>query len=227
MERPLLFCKMTDIIGEALRYLGIKSDPGDELRGRLEALAGELRERVRPRHVLRVLDIRREGETLALGESVILPGTLAADMLRDCERAALLVCTLGTSFDAWMRTAQARDMAGAVLLDALGSAWVEAGCDEAEEELAAKLPGMYLTDRFSPGYGDLPLSVQPEILEATDAARRLGVQVTASCLINPQKTVTAVIGIAGMPQPARVRGCARCPIRGECAYRKEGKTCEA
>ena len=65
MERPLLFCKMTGIIGEALRYLGIKSDPGDELRGRLEVLAGELRERVRPRHVLRVLDIRREGETLA------------------------------------------------------------------------------------------------------------------------------------------------------------------
>ena len=122
---------------------------------------------------------------------------------------------------------QARDMAQAVLLDALGSAWVEMGCDAAEKELAARLPGLYLTDRFSPGYGDLPLSVQPEILTATDAMRRLGTQVTQSCLINPRKTVTAVIGIAEEPQPARVRGCAHCSMREMCAYRKEGKTCEA
>lgn len=217
---------MEDWINEALRYLGIQSDPGSEARGRLEALAGELRERIMPRHVLRVLDICRDGDGLTLGHAVPLPGNMARAMLRDCERAALLVCTLGTSFDARMRTEQARDMAGAVMLDALGSALVEAGCDEAERELAARFPGLYLTDRFSPGYGDLPLSLQPDVIEATDAARRLGVQVTESCLINPQKTVTAVIGIADRPQPARVRGCARCPMQGDCEYRKGGTTCE-
>lgn len=218
---------MAEIVSEALRYLGVKGAPDGELRGRLEALAEKLRKRITPRHVLRVLDIRREGEKLALGDAVMLPGDLARGMLRDCERAALLVCTLGTGFDAWMRTEQARGMTGAVLLDALGSAWVEAGCDTAEKELAARLPGMYLTDRFSPGYGDLPLSIQPDILGATDAARRLGIQVTESCLMNPQKTVTAIIGIAEKPQPARVRGCACCRLREECAYRKEGITCEA
>lgn len=218
---------MTELMNEALRYLRVVGDPDENTRGRLEALAEELRERIVPRHVLRVLEVHRDGGSLTLGDTVPLPGQMASGMLRDCKRAALLVCTLGTGFDAWMRTEQARDMAGAAMLDALGSAWVEAGCDAAERELTERLPGMYLTDRFSPGYGDLPLSVQPDILAATDAVKRLGVQATESCLINPQKTVTAVIGIAETPQPARVRGCAHCPLREGCAYRKGGTTCEA
>lgn len=214
------------MIREALRYLGVKGQPDDALRGRLEALDAELRERVMPRHVLRVFDLRREDGATLMGDDVRLSGEMAGRMLAECERAALMVCTLGVGFDAWMRTAQARDMAQAVLLDALGSAWVERGCDVAEKELAARLPGMYLTDRFSPGYGDLPLGVQPEILAATDALRRLGVQATESYLMNPQKTVTAIIGIAKKPQPARVRGCAHCSMCEARIGRKEGKTCE-
>lgn len=212
---------------EALRYLGVRSDPDGAVRGRLAALAGELEERVKPRYALRVAALRRGEEGVMLeGTGVMLPGRLAQTMLEDCGCAALLVCTLGVAFDARMRAMQARDMAEAVLMDALGSAWVEAGCGEAEKELAGRFPGMHLTDRFSPGYGDLPLSLQPDILAATDASRRLGVQATESCLLIPQKTVTAVIGIADRPQKARIRGCAHCSLGGKCAYRKGGTTCE-
>ena len=85
---------------------------------------------------------------------------------------------------------------------------------------------MYLTDRFSPGYGDLPLSVQPALCRAAGAAS-LGVYVTQSCLMNPQKTVSAVIGLADTPQRARIRGCAFCALRHQCTMRKEGFRCEA
>ena len=215
-----------NIAAEALRYLGVKRDPDGAVLADLTALAEELQARIRPRHVLRVLDVVREGDSLSLGGAVRLPGGLARRMLAECGQASLLVCTLGAGFDAWMRALQARDMARAVMLDALGSAWVEAGCDAAEGELSSRFPGLYLTDRFSPGYGDLPLSVQPAILTATDAARRLGVTATESCLLIPQKTVTAVIGIADAPQPARIRGCAHCPMGEHCLYRKGGITCE-
>lgn len=213
-------------VDEALRYLGVKSDPDGAVRARLTALAETLRDAIRPRYALRVYAVRSAEQGARLeGSGVTLPGRLAATMLRDCEQAALLVCTLGAAFDAKVRSAQARDMAEAVMLDALGSAWVESGCDEAEKLLAARFPEKFLTDRFSPGYGDLPLTVQPDILAATDAGRQLGVQATESCLMLPQKTVTAVIGIADRPQPARIRGCANCPMRGECDYRKGGTSC--
>ena len=140
-------------------------------------------------------------------------------------RAALLACTLGPGFDAMLRREQARDMGRAVMLDACGSAWVESGCDAAEEELRARLPGWFLTDRFSPGYGDLPLDIQPAVCAALDAGRRVGIHVSDSFLMNPMKSVTAVIGIADRPQMARVRGCAHCAMAASCQLRKGGKHC--
>ena len=147
-------------------------------------------------------------------------------MLAECGRAVLLACTLGSGFDARLAAAQARDMARAVIVDACGSALVENGCDAAEREIAARFPGLYLTDRFSPGYGDLPLSLQPAVCAALDTPRRLGLYVTESLLLNPVKSVTAVIGLSDRPQMARIRGCAYCQMRQTCALRKGGKHCE-
>ena len=146
-------------------------------------------------------------------------------MLAQCDQAVLLACTLGTKFYAMVRSAQVRDMARAVILDACGSALVEQGCDEAERDIAARFPGLYLTDRFSPGYGDLPLSLQPGLCAVLDAERRVGIHVTSSFLMNPGKSVTAVIGLSDKPQMARIRGCAWCAMRETCTLRKGGKTC--
>jgi hypothetical protein len=41
----------------------------------------------------------------------------------------------------------------------------------------------------------------------------LGLHVTDSLMLNPVKSVTAVIGIADRPQMARIRGCAYCAMR--------------
>ena len=84
---------------------------------------------------------------------------------------------------------------------------------------------LHRTDRFSPGYGDLPLDLQPALCAALDAQRRLGLTVTDSLLLNPVKSVTAVIGLSPTPQPARIRGCGYCNFRENCQFRKEGTTC--
>ena len=210
---------------EAIRYLG--AGAGDEdLRRQAAAVAAELTAALKPRYVYRVFDLEREEKTIRLaGTGVRLTGAAASTMLAQCRRAALLACTLGPGFDAMLRREQARDMGRAVMLDACGSAWVESGCNAAEEELAARFPGRYLTDRFSPGYGDLPLALQPAICAALDAGRRVGVQVTDSFLMNPSKSVTAVIGLSDRPQQARIRGCAYCSMRETCTLRKGGKSC--
>ena len=140
-------------------------------------------------------------------------------MLASCEKAVLLVCTLGAEFDRLLRQTQARDMAAAVTLDACGSAYVEAGCDRAEKEIASLHPGLYLSDRFSPGYEDLPLSLQEDFLTVLNAQRRLGVTALQSHLLAPAKSVTAVIGLSTQPQEAKIRGCAFCALQGRCAYR--------
>lgn len=211
-------------VSEAARYLGAASDAATEALVR--AAAAELERKVQPRYVYRVLPVSMTDAGVLLG-GLRLPGRMAARMLAEADQAAILVCTLGAGFETLLRAHEARDMARAVALDACGSAFVEAGCDAAEQEIAARFPGLYLTDRFSPGYGDLPLEVQPELLALTDARRRLGVALTESLLMVPSKSVTAILGISDTPQPARVRGCAFCSLNQTCTFRKRGTTCAA
>ena len=213
-------------VNEALRYLGA-SGADERLRQQMEAIAQEAEQRFIPRYAYRVsaVEHRAEGQWLC-DLQLLLPGNSAGKMLAECHQAVVLVCTLGLTFEQHMRAIQARDMAQAVLLDACGSALVEAGCDAAEKEIAARFPGLYLTDRFSPGYGYLPLDLQPAICRITDSRRRLGVHVTDSCLMNPQKSVTAIVGLADQPQRARIRGCAYCMMKDTCLLRKGGHSCE-
>lgn len=215
-------------IQEALRYLGVRGEPSGSLREQMREVAAQLTGEVTPRYAYRVFDLERTDDGFALaGTPTVLTGATAARMLAGSHKAAILACTLGARFDRMLSEAQARDMARAVMLDACAGALVEAGCDAAQAELAGRFPGKYLTDRFSPGYGDLPLELQGELCALLDTAKRLGLYVTESCMLNPVKSVTAVIGIAPTPQPARVRGCGFCAMRNTCTVRKEGKSCGA
>lgn len=212
-------------VNEALRYLGVKDAPQD-LRARMEALGAQLAQGVQPKYTYKVYPLAFQEDGIHLeGAGLVLTGSLAGQMLAQCHKAALLACTLGLPFDQQLVALQARDMSRAVMLDACGSAFVEAGCDAAQEELSARFPGLYLTDRFSPGYGDLPLALQKPLCAALDTPRRLGLHVTESLLLNPVKSVTAVIGLSDRPQGARIRGCEHCELRETCTIRKGGERC--
>ena len=119
-------------------------------------------------HLPRVFPSKTEAGFLLPEAELVLPGADAAKMLEQCDQAVLMACTLGTQFEALLRGEQARDMSRAVILAACGSAWVEAGCDQVEQELAHCLPNRYRTDRFSPGTGD------PAVVFAAEDLRRTG-----------------------------------------------------
>lgn len=207
------------LVSEALRYLGIRDD---SMRPQAEQMLRSITET--PRYTYRVFDLTFQ-EGIPSLSGLILPGNTAKKMLAGCEKAVLLSCTMGLQFDARLRALQARSMADALILNACGSALVEQGCDEAEKEISARFPDLYLTDRFSPGYGDLPLDTQKGICAALDVHRRLGISLTDSMLMNPSKSVTAIIGLSRTPQMARIRGCGYCSMKETCALRKGGKHC--
>lgn len=213
-------------VDEALRYLGISEPAGEALRTSVAAVADKLTAAIQPRYTYRVCSLQKTETGFLLPEvDLLLPGADAAKMLEQCDQAVLMACTLGAQFETLLRREQARDMTKAAILDACGSAWVEAGCDQAEQELASRIPGRYRTDRFSPGYGDLPLSLQSKLCAALDTQRRLGLHVTEHFLMNPSKSVTAIVGLSDRPQMARIRGCAYCSMQESCTLCKGGKRC--
>lgn len=209
---------------EALRYMGYRgSTAPDALCADLERCEGLLLQTARPRVLWRLFDLLPDG-TLA-GTGYRPGGQDIRDHLRGCGQVVLMAATLGTEAEALIRRAQKRDMADAVILDAVGSAAIENVCDNLCADLTETLSPRRLTDRFSPGYGDLPLSDQETIFRILELERRIGVSLTAGGLMIPQKSVTAFIGVADEPPEQRRRGCENCAHFQDCAFRKERKSC--
>ena len=148
-------------------------------------------------------------------------------MLAPCGHAVLLAATLGLSVERRMMRAEAANMSDALIMDACAAALIEEICDRFEEDLRKELESQafYLTDRFSPGYGDLPLDTQQQLCRLLQTEKRIGLTLTAGNILVPRKSVTAVMGIAETPQPLRKRGCETCSMFFSCAYRKNGENC--
>ena len=68
---------------------------------------------------------------------------------------------------------------------------------------------------------------QAQIFRTLDVTRRIGVTLTDSGLMIPQKSVTAVVGVSPVPVTKRARGCAQCNLFENCQYRKDGTRCDA
>ncbi len=205
---------------EVLQYLGWRgSEIPPEVNAQVDGCLQQALELAAPRMVWRLFPAAEIPEGVLAGADV-------RALLCESGRCVLMAATLGGRIEDAIRRAQVRDMTRALILDCCGSAAIEAVCDAAEEEIRSALGGgVFLTDRFSPGYGDLPLSVQPRFLEVLDASRRIGLTLTPTGILTPRKSVTAVLGVAGRPQPRRFRGCAYCSMFENCTYRKAGKSC--
>jgi len=211
---------------EVLRYMGCP--PGQEdpaTRALVQRCAAQMEQAARPRSVSRELRISIQDGGVRLESGFLLPGRDLARHLQGCGRAVLLAVTLSAQADALIRRAESRDMAQALALDCCATALVEEVCGRVEEEIHARYPGCFFPFRFSPGYGDLPLEVQNELLTLLDAPRKIGLCASADHILTPRKSVTALIGVSEQPVEQSVRSCRDCPGRESCQYRKSGGHC--
>ena len=213
-------------ITEAARYLTRGREATEELLRSLRETGDALERAVTPR--LTYLVLRRTPEGC---EGIALPGEDVRALLKDADRVIAAACTLGEAAARFIRRAFALDAAGGVMADACASALADGEMARFEKEMTLRYreAGLYLTDRFSPGYGDLPLTAQKDICAALDAEKRLGLRVNGSMLLVPEKSVTAVIGICPVPQRHRAideaGGCRGCAAFGSCEFQRQGRTC--
>ena len=213
-------------LAQAARYFGARGGADAATQALLEKCAVPLLAAATPRAVW------LEADPDSLTAAGILAGEDVAKHLEGCTAALLLAVTLGPGVDAQIRRAERRrvvqgDIAAGVASDALGSALAEQAAEAAEAELRqwAARQGKYLTGRYSPGYGDWPLAVQPLLAAALDTARRAGLCVTENNLMTPRKSITAILGVSDHPVRGHLAGCGHCVLRTRCEYRKRGITC--
>lgn len=209
---------------EVLRYLGYRGQKiHEELSGMVEECMLLIRKAAKPRHVLGIFDISVQKVGVQLEDTaVLLQGADICCHLAGCGQAVLFAATLGIQADELIRRQETVDMTRVLVLDACATQLIEQSCDEIEEQLRedTEKQGLSITSRFSPGYGDLPLDVQPKLLSLLDANRRIGLTCTDSLILLPRKSVTAIIGI-GKDLQAKPKNCGSCPQNGTCRFKKE------
>lgn len=212
---------------EVLRYLGRR---GQDVPPELDALTTEcmrdMREAAAPRLVQREFGIIAGKKGVFLENTTLtLAGRDIRRHLRSCSRALVFAATLGRGADSLIRRFESVDITRALVLDACATCLIEQFCDEAEQcvRIGAKNNGFAATSRFSPGYGDLPLDVQPMLLAVLDAERKIGLTCTESLILLPRKSVTAVIGLgegSGERFCGGEKGCESCLLNNNCDYRR-------
>lgn len=212
---------------EALRYMGYKDkEPDENVMNIIDECESVLLKSVKPRYTYKLFDIKTlENGISVLGTSLLFEGNNIKEHLKGCDKCILLCATVSAEVDKIIRSYETIDMTKTVISDCLASAAVEEVCNQAEIEIKEKLPDYNFTWRFSPGYGDFPLTIQPEFLNVLDAQKRIGLSCTESLILIPRKSVTAVIGISKDPISKGKRGCVSCNMRDRCEYRKKGDYC--
>jgi hypothetical protein len=206
----------------------------DEISRLLGYGAGQVPGRVR-----RLLtDVEKEAKVLLRPACARLAMEIAAldesPFLRNLDGVVLCLVTIGPALEEAVDAHhRAGELSRSLVLNAYGSAAVEAAADAANERIRRDVERQELrcSRRFSPGYGSWDVSEQRWILEALDADR-LGITLTEGCMMVPRKSMTFAVNTGTNPMEARHdNACDSCGLT-TCNYRREpvvagekGQTC--
>ena len=139
-----------------------------------------------------------KGSQIILAEDILFESHQLAVLLDTCRELVLMGATAGSDIMA----AVGEDIAGrnvtrGVVFDATVSEMVDASLGWIMDYFNRTLlreNRKLLKNRFSAGYGDFLLDNQKTIYRLLQLDR-LGIQITESCILIPEKSVTAVTGI--------------------------------
>lgn len=159
--------------------------------------------------------------------NLIFEGKDIYNHLKNCEEIAIMLVSLGHLIDRKIKYYQKSSMYKSVMFNAVAAEYIELHCDELNKEineLAAK--SEYKTNfRYSPGYGDFPLEIQRSLLRVLNS-EKFGVTATEGNMMNPSKSVTAVIGFYRKENEEKIsKMCDICKIYETCEKRKRGDIC--
>ena len=175
----------------ALRFMGCK-----ELSDSLEEVYEKSLQEYKKAAVFKA--VYRETSVTFFGEKGIrfdFGEIESADLrknLEGCSSAFIFAATSGSGVDRLILKHTKLSPACVMVTDCIASSGIEVFCDLINDEMRN---GRKLKPRYSPGYGDVSLTCQSDILSFLDAYRKIGLTLTETYLMTPIKSVTAIVGI--------------------------------
>ena len=214
---------------EVLRYLGYKKQEIEESLDKLiDETIEESKELLLPKFVYGSYknELIDKGVSLE-GTNLVLEGNDIKEHLKYSKEVTVMAVTIGSKIETKIKFYEKSNLTKALILDACATTAVEEVCDEIEEHIKkeANSNELSITFRYSPGYGDLPLTIQGELISILKADKTIGLTASAHHLLFPRKSVTAIIGLIPMGQKLKEKGCKTCKNYETCGFRREGIVC--
>ena len=138
-----------------------------------------------------------ETQTILSKNPVMIEGNSIGRHLLNCNKIICMAITVGENIEREVtRKFQKGEYTSSILLDAAATAAVEQAADAMEKTIEENplIRGYSMRWRFSPGYGDWPLTQQADILRLSNA-ESIGIRLSSSMMMTPRKSITAVIGL--------------------------------
>lgn len=157
---------------------------------------------------------------LLAGKQELNLGKAVCSELKGAERLAFYICTAGkTISEKSASLLQGNDPVLGYVYDVLGSIITEAAGDRMQSFLRCEtdINGDRLTNRYSPGYCQWPVSDQHKLFSFF-LENICGISLTDSSLMHPVKSISGIIGI-GKNVKYRTYVCTLCSS-SNCIYRK-------
>lgn len=199
---------------EILRYAGCR-EADKEITELMHECIQEVRTKLVYKVCSRETEVKINDGACDFGFFSVSSEKLAKN-LSGCESALVFGATVGVEIDRLIARYGRLSPAKALMLQAVGAERIEALCDLFCDSFEME-NGVKLRARFSPGYGDLPLSVQRDIFDVLDCTRKIGLSLSDSLLMSPSKSVTAFAGISDGNKPLENK-CGGCD-KADCVYR--------
>lgn len=224
---------------EVLRYLQYKSNIINEETDKLiDECILELKDISELKYVYRIFNISKENinnkATVNFEDEIIIESQDLAKLFRNCNKAVILAATLGLAVESRIKYYSLSNLSKGIIFDACANTYIEALCDYVESKIKAlaKIEGAGITFRYSPGYGDVSISHQKDIIYLLNAGKLIGLTVSQSSMLIPRKSVTAFIGFDKSTKTtasniSKDNSCLTCNLYDSCNYvKKGGKPCD-
>ncbi len=173
---------------DILRYSGCRNCKDPKLTALCTECLGELSQELNLKAVYAEVDVTFSHNLADFGFCKAESASLRK-FLGECKSAYIFAATIGLGADRLINRYSTLQPSKAVILDGCATAAIECWCDYICSEIFC-VPAQ---ERFSPGYGDLPLGMQTQILSFLGASLNIGLSMTDSMLLTPTKSVTAIV----------------------------------
>jgi len=165
--------------------------------------------------------VRIAGDTVSCNSVEFETGPIITSQLKRSISLAIFVSTAGPRLEQWSSELMAGgDTMRGYLVDAIASEYVEQASAWVERQVEGRVQsrGWKITNRYSPGYCDWPLSEQHKLFSLLPE-KFCGITLTESALMIPIKSLSGIIGLG----PDVKRGAFQCSICDfkDCFRRRE------